>query len=169
MSAPVLFELESNRVRADHQTIEGWHRSLRDPADKAEAARLATHAANRMPGVIRGVWAASWDSAQRGTTSDYQETRQYVRDLFRECRAIVNGAQLLVDQVRERGVSIEDADRLPETMTLLQEMERKALGAWPEFNEAEAREAIAQCQRGEGKTPEEILRELHGDNPSDHP
>lgn len=175
MIATLELTFEANRARADAETIGEAKRIVEGETTEEELRELAVLVTKllrevaRYPDLARGHWADFYSRARNGKVQDYnEEGRRWERtfdEWMRSCRI----AQETSAAFRQAGVELEGAERLPMVRQDLERMRRQALDHWPWYDEADAREAVAQCERGECRTPEEILRELPGRDSPEHP
>jgi len=164
MTGAVLLELENNRAEADLRTFQEW-RAIDQEDLRVEAAERAVRVATNAPREATQVWASVWKRAEENRIEDYQATGEGLKRLFARLTRAVEVAQELADAVIRQGRAVDGADQLPEALAVLRKMERRALDAWPWISDGDVNEAMAQCERGQSKTPEEILRELQGGRP----
>jgi hypothetical protein len=150
VTAALLLKLETNRSKADAQTLEEWHRET-DADHLHVLAANAVRAVNAYPQRARQIWANVWEltSDPRMDVEDYRAWGEEVRSIFDTFLGNVAGASLLVADAQRLGRSVEGAEALPGVREQLQQMRQKAISAWPWFDEEEMRQAKAECERGE--------------------
>jgi hypothetical protein len=161
MVGGVMLGVMRGRTRAVQEAIQSW------PGGTVESGRLldvqdAVRECLELPPALRNLWNTTFDrmTANQLSLQDLLDLRDPLESLFDEALQTVVATQERVHELEQAGCRIELAAGLEAAAAELRRLKHFIFEHWPRWDAAAVEEALAEVERGEYKTVEEILREL---------